>query len=223
MEWGALKGLTSRRMPQVASTADEEAESLYQRALQIREGQRGPHHPETGLTLADLARLRQQQDKLDEALTLAERALQILSPSLGDTHPKTVATRLLVAQLGETRGTSQDGASCPREAEEHPNDSSTAHRQEEAVLTPQEPSESFPSDHDPLQAFLTACCELHSHAWSRSAEIWQAYQHWTEEHHERYPLARGAFLAQLKRHGCRADRTTTARIWRGIGLLKNGL
>lgn len=77
-----------------------------------------------------------------------------------------------------------------------------------------------PEKEDPLQAFLNAHCELHSQAWCRSAELWRAYQQWVEQHQERYPLARGAFIAQLKAHGCRAERTMSARIWRGIALVK---
>jgi len=72
---------------------------------------------------------------------------------------------------------------------------------------------------DPLQAFLATRCELHPRAWCRSAELWQAYTRWAEEHQERYPCSRGAFLVQLKRHGFQADRTRRARIWRGIALV----
>jgi len=73
---------------------------------------------------------------------------------------------------------------------------------------------------DPLQKFLDTCCEFHPRAWCRSADLWQAYEQWVAECQERYPLSRGAFSAQLKAHACRADRTKTTRIWRGIALVK---
>ncbi len=73
---------------------------------------------------------------------------------------------------------------------------------------------------DPLRGFLEACCELHPDAWCRSADLWRAYEDRVEEYQERFPLSRGAFIAQLKAHGFRADRTTSARIWRGITLIK---
>ncbi len=200
--------------------ADEEAETLYRRALQIREQHQGLHYPEMGFMLYDLALLRQRQGKLDEALTLAERALQILSPSVGDTHPKMVATRMLCAQLVEARGTTQAGVSCPRDAKEHPNQGRTERARGEAFISPQKAIDCPPLENDPLQEFLDACCELHPRAWCRSADLWQAYEDWVKERQELYPLSRRALIAQLKEHGCRADRTMTARIWRGIAMVK---
>jgi tetratricopeptide (TPR) repeat protein len=198
-----------------------QAEPLYQRALSIREQQLGQHHPETAQVLSHLAQMLQQQGQVGESLSLAERALQICSHSLGEMHPQTVATHVLVAQLAEARGTSQDGASSPRDAEEHPDHVRTAPLQEKAVLTPQETSDGSSSENDPLQEFLVACCEQHPRAWCRSADLWQAYGRWAEVHQERYPLSRGAFVAEVKAHGCRADRTKAARIWRGIALKTN--
>lgn len=75
---------------------------------------------------------------------------------------------------------------------------------------------------DPLQGFLDACCDLHPHAWCRSADLWQAYEDWVKERQEPYPLSRRALITQLKKRGCRADRTVKARIWRGIALVKKG-
>ncbi len=78
---------------------------------------------------------------------------------------------------------------------------------------------SYSAQHGPLQAFFEACCELHPRAWCRSTDLWQAYERWVMDGHERYPLSRRVFIAQVKGHGCRADRTNTARIWRGIALV----
>lgn len=73
---------------------------------------------------------------------------------------------------------------------------------------------------DPLHEFLTVCCELHPRAWCRSIDRWQVYERWAKEHQEHFPLSRRAFITQLKAHGCHADRTKAARIWRGIALVR---
>jgi hypothetical protein len=91
---------------------------------------------------------------------------------------------------------------------------------DKAAHVPHKAVELSSSQDDPLRAFLDACCEQHPRAWCRSSDLWQGYERWSRRHHERYPLSRGAFVAQLKAHGCRADRTKTARIWRGIALVK---
>jgi tetratricopeptide (TPR) repeat protein/DNA-binding XRE family transcriptional regulator len=196
------------------------AEPFYQRALSIREQQLGPHHPDTAQTLHDLAIFHQKQGNLDEALSLAERTLNIRSQSLGDAHPKTLATRTLSAQLVQEQTNVQEktASECRPEAipdlREHEHHeiggSSPLHK----AVTP------VPPEDDPLQGFLEVYCELHPHAWCSSADLWQAYQHWGEERQERYPLLRGAFITQLKAHGCRADRTMAARIWHGIAVVK---
>ena len=45
----------------------QEAESLYQRALEIRERILGPEHPDTACSLNNLAALYDVQDKYQEA------------------------------------------------------------------------------------------------------------------------------------------------------------
>jgi len=198
---------------------DEQAEPLFQRALSIRERQLGQYHPETAHVLSDLAILRRQQGRVGESISLAERALQICSHSLGDAHPQTVATRMLVAQLAEARRTSRDGASSPCDTEERFDQVRTAPRQEKAILTPQETSDGYSSENDPLQEFLVACCELHPLAWCRIGDLWQTYERWTATEQGRIPLSRRAFAAQLKARGCQTDRTNKTRIWRGIRLV----
>jgi tetratricopeptide (TPR) repeat protein len=203
----------------VASKRDEEAEVYYQRALEIRRRKLGSDNPETAETLHDLALFRQKQGNVSEALSLAERALQIRSQALGDAHPETLATRTLSAQLVQEQTNVQGKAASERRPEAIPNPcenerheiggSSPLHK----TVTP------APSEDNPLQEFLDACCELDPRAWCRSADLWQAYVCWVEEHQERFPLSRGAFIAQLKAHGCRSDRTKSARIWRGIALV----
>jgi tetratricopeptide (TPR) repeat protein len=197
-----------------------EAERLYQRALSIREQHLGQHHPETAETLHDLAIFCQMQGHLHEAISLTERALKIRLQSLGDAHPKTLASRTLYAQLEEVKEAVRDGEPVPLSGKESSSHTRTDPLREEAVLTPLETGERSSFEDDLLQGFLEACCELHPHAWCSSADLWQAYQHWREEQQERYPLSRGAFIAQLKAHGCRADRTMAARIWHGIAVVK---
>jgi tetratricopeptide (TPR) repeat protein len=196
-----------------------QAEDLYQRILSIREQRLGQHHPDTAQTLHDLTILRWKQGRLNEALSLAERVLQIRVQALGDDHPKTRATRTLCAQLKQ--GRMQEGASSQADGQEisgwfgqaGENGIASEPASAQAAASPA-------SEDDPLAAFLATCCELHPRAWSRAGDLWGAYKQWTEEHHERFPLSRRAFTAQLKTHGCRAGRTNAARIWRGITLVE---
>ncbi len=196
-----------------------EAEAFYYRALAIREQHLDSHHPETAETLHGLALLRKTQGSLSEAISLAERACSIRSQALGDAHPKTIATRTLYAHLVQeqtdapkTRASERclEAIPDPRENERHENGASPPLYE---AATP------VPSEDDPLRAFLNACCELHPRVWCRSVNLWRAYQQWAETHQERYPLSRAAFTQQLKAAGCRAGRTNSARIWRGITLV----
>ncbi|MDQ2714125.1 MAG: FxSxx-COOH system tetratricopeptide repeat protein [Chloroflexota bacterium] len=196
-----------------------EAEVLFQRALSIREQHLGQQHPETAQTLHDLAISQQKQGNLSEALSFTERALAIRSQSLGNTHPDTVATRTLYAQFVQELACAKHETPSALKMEEFPGPSEEKFYPEKVFLPLQETVDPSPSEDDPLQGFLAACCELHPRAWSRSRDLWQAYERWVEQHHEHFPLSRSAFIAQLKAHDCRADRTKTARIWRGIALV----
>jgi tetratricopeptide (TPR) repeat protein/transcriptional regulator with XRE-family HTH domain len=198
----------------------EQAEPLLMRALTIQEQHRGQHHPETAQTLHVLALLRQEQDNLSEAISFAERALKIRSQALGDAHPKTVATHALYAQLvREQAGAQEEAASKPRR-EEMPDSRREGHHTEKAISLLHETGNPSSSENDSLQRFLNACCELHPCAWCRISDLWHAYEQWAGEHQERFPLSRRAFATQVKARGCRTDRTNTARIWRGITLMK---
>jgi tetratricopeptide (TPR) repeat protein len=197
-----------------------EAAPLYAQALRLREQHLGRAHPETAESLHHLALAHQKQGQWSEALSFAASALQIRSQVLGEAHPKTVATRALYTQLVQAESSAQGQGDAPLGAEEIPDPRSREEHQAEEVSLPLDQArEQAPSEHDPLQAFLRACCERHPRAWCRSSDLWQAYGCWVEEHRERFPLSQGAFRAQLKAHGCRADRTKSARIWRGIGLV----
>jgi tetratricopeptide (TPR) repeat protein len=191
--------------------SNAEVEQLFLRALSLREHHLGSHHPETAQTLHDLALYRKKQGNLDEARALAERALKISLQALGETHRKTVATRTLSTQLTQERDHTE------------PNDASPQRKPtplpEKAPHTPQKTIDLGPSEKAHFQDFLHACCNLHARAWSRSSELWQVYEQWSKHHQEHFPLSRRAFTNQLKAHGCRADRTNTDRIWRGIAIV----
>jgi len=70
----------------------QEAESLYQRALSIREQRLGPEHPDVALTLNGLARLYYDQSRYTEAVPLYQRARVIQEQQMGPEHPEVART-----------------------------------------------------------------------------------------------------------------------------------
>jgi tetratricopeptide (TPR) repeat protein len=69
-----------------ALAAYNEARSLYERALAIREKELGPDDPATAGTLSDFGILLGAQGRLAEARTVAQRALAIKEKALGPDH-----------------------------------------------------------------------------------------------------------------------------------------
>jgi len=65
------------------------AEPLFQRSLAIREQQLGADHPDTAISLNNLAGLYQAMGRYAAAEPLYLRTLAILVQSLGETHPNT--------------------------------------------------------------------------------------------------------------------------------------
>ncbi|MBV9231665.1 MAG: tetratricopeptide repeat protein, partial [Chloroflexi bacterium] len=200
----------------------EEAETLYRRALSIQEQRVGLSHPDVAEMLHNLALLRQRQGNLSETMTLAEYALAIRLQALGEDHPKTAASRELYTHLVQEQESAQVEAASRHRLEAIPDPGGNERYEDGTSSLLHEAGTPASSVNDPLQAFLDASCELHPRAWCRSADLWQAYEYWVEQSQERYPLSRGIFIAQLKARGCHADRTKTARIWRGIALVKTG-
>jgi tetratricopeptide (TPR) repeat protein/transcriptional regulator with XRE-family HTH domain len=205
-----------------------QAEELYRRALAILEEHRSQDHPETAQTLHGLALLRQRQGRLDEALSLVERVLQIREQALGAAHSKTVATRTLYTHLKEALADKkaqigiQTGKRFQHQEAQHGPQSTPTQRKgslsrplhmQAIVLFPR-------AEQDPLEAFLAACCELHPLAWCTIRELWDTYARWTTAEQGCVPLPRRALAAQLKARGCRVDRTSTVRIWRGLRLVQ---
>lgn len=204
----------------LAQGKDKQAGEIYQRALHIQEQSLGQYHPETARTLYDLAIFWQGQGNPGKALSLAERALLIRSQLLESIHPQMIATQALYAQLLQEQTCTQKAAVPRLHAEEILDLCDGEHQAQHTRLLSYKGIDDSVFENDSLQEFLDTCCEFHPRAWSRASDLWQAYEHWVKEHQERFALSRKAFIAQLKVHGCFADRTKTARIWRGITLVE---
>jgi len=81
-----------------------EAERLYRRALEIREREQGPDHPDVAVVLNNLAGLEAAQGHYDAAGPLLERALTIRQATLGDTHVLTAQSLNNLALLYAAQG-----------------------------------------------------------------------------------------------------------------------
>ncbi len=97
-----LNGLASYRHCALAAYA--EARPLYERALAINEKVLGPDHPDTALSLNNLALLLQDQDEFAAARPLHERALAIREKALGPDHPDTAESLNNLALLLQAEG-----------------------------------------------------------------------------------------------------------------------
>lgn len=71
---------------------------------------------------------------------------------------------------------------------------------------------------DPFETFLRECCEFSPHALCRTADLWHAYERWTQEHAKPQLLSRQVFACRLKAAGCSPYRTNSSRMWLGIQL-----
>ncbi|MBV8606478.1 MAG: tetratricopeptide repeat protein, partial [Singulisphaera sp.] len=76
-----------------------EAGPLYRRALAICEQALGPDHPDTALSLNNLAALYDAQGRYVEAEPPYRRALAISETKLGSEHPRTITCRAHLAAL----------------------------------------------------------------------------------------------------------------------------
>jgi len=85
-----------------------EAEPLYQRALTICEQQLGANHPDTALSLNNLAKLYSVQGKYAEAEPLYQRALEIYELQFGQEHPLTQKVRRNYGRLLRTLGCDEE-------------------------------------------------------------------------------------------------------------------
>jgi tetratricopeptide (TPR) repeat protein len=80
------------------------AESLYQRALHIREQQLGPQHPDLAFVLINLANLYYDQGRYAEAEPLYQRALYIREQQLATENPQVVHLLVDLANLYRDEG-----------------------------------------------------------------------------------------------------------------------
>ena len=86
------------------------AEDFYTRALTGRAKSLGRDHPETLLTLQNLAILHERQERFDESERLFKDALQGFGKQLGSSHPSIVRTRARYAGFLEQRGRREEAA-----------------------------------------------------------------------------------------------------------------
>ncbi|BCM88074.1 FxSxx-COOH system tetratricopeptide repeat protein [Methylobacterium indicum] len=80
------------------------ARQLFERALDTTERVQGPDHPDTAISLANLAVLLQAQGDLARARSLFERALAITEGVRGSAHPNTAASLSNLAGLLRDQG-----------------------------------------------------------------------------------------------------------------------
>ncbi|KAN0077448.1 HET domain containing protein [Elaphomyces granulatus] len=82
----------------------DEAEKMYQRALQGTEKALGPDHTSTLTTVNNLGLLYANQGKLDEAEKMYQRALQGAEKALGPDHTSTLTTAINLGNLYADQG-----------------------------------------------------------------------------------------------------------------------
>lgn len=87
---------------QQGDTAD--AAQLYRRALEIREREQGPNHPDVALVLNNLAVLEAGQGNYAAAQPLLERALNIRQAAFGADHVLTAQSLSNLGLLDAARG-----------------------------------------------------------------------------------------------------------------------
>jgi CHAT domain-containing protein/Tfp pilus assembly protein PilF len=84
--------LTERAKAHISKGEYQKALPLLQRALEIREKQLGPEHPETATSLNNLGFVYGRMGEYLKALPLLQRALEIREKQLGWEHPETATS-----------------------------------------------------------------------------------------------------------------------------------
>lgn len=202
-----------------------QAEALFRRALHIWEQEREPGHPDLAALLAGLGNALRAQGKETEAHALSRRAPDFQELHSGQNCLETAQTLdALAVQLTQEGRSCEARSACERALHMQEQAPGNAHPHTVATYTlytqiqESDGQVAPPSESDPLQVFLAACCELHPLARCTIRDVWDAYEHWTTTVQGYMPLSRRAFTAQLTARGCQTDRTSSARIWRGIRL-----
>jgi tetratricopeptide (TPR) repeat protein/tRNA A-37 threonylcarbamoyl transferase component Bud32 len=80
----------------------EQAITLQERALALREQQLGPDHPQVAAVLNNLALVYDALSRFDQAKVLLERALAIRERALAPTHPEVASSLLNLANVHQT-------------------------------------------------------------------------------------------------------------------------
>ena len=216
----------------VARGKHEQAEPLYQQALAIRERQLGPEHPDTAESLNNLACLSIKQGKYEQAEQLCRQALFIWKRALGAEHPNVAFPFMHLAELSTEQGKYEQAEPLYQQAlhiweqalgPEHPQVAHALHGL--AVLFTRQDLALFHQKQGNLSEALSLAeraLKIHSKslgdAHPKTVATRTLYAQLVQK--QGFPLSRRAFTAQLKAHGCRADRTKTARVWRGITIVK---
>jgi tetratricopeptide (TPR) repeat protein len=81
-----------------------EAERCHESALEISRSELGDRHPDTALSMNNLAELYRSMGQYERALPLFESALEIRRSELGDRHPSTATTLNNLAGLYRSMG-----------------------------------------------------------------------------------------------------------------------
>merc|ERR1719213_1478270 len=88
----------------------EEAESLCRLALQAKETSLGAAHPDTLISLNNLAALLADREKYEEAEQICRRAFEATEAALGPTHPDTLAALSNLAAMLQMQGKLEEEA-----------------------------------------------------------------------------------------------------------------
>ncbi|KAK5268335.1 hypothetical protein LTR40_014288, partial [Exophiala xenobiotica] len=79
-------------------------EPLYWETLQLREKILGKDHPDTLISMNNLARLLESQGKYNTAEPLYRETLQLREKVLGKEHPQTLTSMNNLSRLLESQG-----------------------------------------------------------------------------------------------------------------------
>ncbi|MGD9209610.1 MAG: tetratricopeptide repeat protein, partial [Desulfobacteraceae bacterium] len=88
---------------------DNEAETLYKRALELAEEISGKDHPETLLSMNSLAIFCQTQGRYDEAEALYKKIVDLSKKTFGQDHPDTRTAMNNLAALYQSQGRHKEG------------------------------------------------------------------------------------------------------------------
>jgi len=82
----------------------------------------------------------------------------------------------------------------------------------------------YKAEEDPLHAWLADRTERGQVAWCKSSELWDSYETWAKENHERYPLGRRTWARHLEALGFKRKRQkvdgVVTRTWQGLDLIR---